>query len=103
MSEDTGYSFRIFVTGDTTRSFHAVANLHRLCDARLAGHYELEVVNVGERPELAEQEQVLATPTVVRQHPLPRRRVIGDLSDPTQAALALGLPDAENPAPEGER
>jgi circadian clock protein KaiB len=99
--ETAGYSFRIFVTGETTRSWHAVANLHRLCDSRLAGEYELEVVNVDERPDLAEQEQVLATPTVVRQHPLPRRRVVGDLSDPNQAALALGLP--EGPRPGGER
>ena len=103
MVETAGYSFRIFVTGETTRSWHAVANLHRLCDSRLAGHYELEVVNVDEQPELAEQEQVLATPTVVRQHPLPRRRVIGDLSDLIQAAMALGLPDTEPPTPGGER
>jgi circadian clock protein KaiB len=95
MSEITSYSFRIYVTGETTRSWQAVANLHRLCEAQLAGHYEMEVVDVAERPELAEQERIIATPTVVRQAPPPRRRVIGDLSDLRLTAVSLGLPEAE--------
>ncbi|TML92403.1 MAG: hypothetical protein E6G06_06110, partial [Actinobacteria bacterium] len=57
VSEITSYSFRIYVTGETTRSWQAVANLHRLCEDQLAGRYEMEVVDVVERPELAEQER----------------------------------------------
>ena len=92
-SEVTTYSFRIYVTGETTRSWQAVANLHRLCEAQLAGRYEMEVVDVVERPELAEQERIIATPTVVRRAPPPKRRVIGDLSDLRLTARSLGLPD----------
>jgi circadian clock protein KaiB len=91
--ENTSYSFRIYVTGESTRSLQAVANLRRLCEAQLAGHHEIEVVDVVTNPAVAEDERILATPTVVRQAPLPPRRVIGDLSDAHMAALALGIAD----------
>ena len=89
----TAYSFRLYVTGQTERSLAAEANLRALCDSRLPGSYELEVVNTIERPGLAEEQRILATPTVVRLAPLPQRRVIGDLSDHHRAAYALGLPE----------
>ncbi|CDR08168.1 circadian clock KaiB family protein [Streptomyces iranensis] len=89
----TGYSFRLFVAGESERSSAAEANLRALAGSRLSGGYELEVVDVVARPGLAEELRVLATPTVVRLLPLPQVRVIGDLSDPLRAAFALGLPD----------
>ncbi len=89
----TAYSFRLFVTGQTERSLAAEANLRALCDSCLPGSYELEVVDTIERPGLAEEQRILATPTVVRLAPLPQRRVIGDLSDHHRAAYALGLPE----------
>jgi circadian clock protein KaiB len=85
------YVLLLFVTGQTTRSQRAVANLRKLCD-RLADRCELTVVDVLERPQLAETEKVLATPTVIRQRPLPVRRVIGDLSDAEKVASWLDLP-----------
>jgi circadian clock protein KaiB len=91
VTETTRYSFRIYVTGQTSRSAQAVASVHRLCEAQVAGRYELEVVDVVDHPDMAEEERILATPTVVRYSPLPRRRVIGDLSDGRLAALALGF------------
>ena len=97
VGEITTYSFRIYVTGETTRSWQAVANLHRLCETQLAGRYEMEVVDVVEQPELAERERIIATPTVVRQAPPPTRRVVGDLSDLRLTAVSLGLP-AVSPA-----
>ena len=69
-----------------------MANLRALCESRLPGSYELEVIDTAERPGLAEEQRILATPTVVRLAPLPQRRVIGDLSDHHRAAYALGLP-----------
>lgn len=89
----TIYSFRLFVAGATQRSTIAEANLRELCESRLAGDYQIDVVDVTERPELAEQHRILATPAVLRLSPLPRRQVVGDLSDRRRTAYALGLPE----------
>jgi circadian clock protein KaiB len=86
------YSFRLYVTGDTTLSQEAETNLRALCKDRLDGRHEIEIVDVLERPDVAEEELVIATPTVVRLAPPPRLRVIGDLSDRELAADAFGLP-----------
>jgi circadian clock protein KaiB len=85
------YSFRLFVTGESLRSQRAAANLRSLCAAALGDGFEIDVVDVWERPELAEEERIIATPTVLRLSPPPARRVVGDLSDFDLAAAALGL------------
>lgn len=100
MAERSVYSFRLYVAGRTERSQTAEANLRALCDNHLGGQYELEIVDTVERPDLAEQQHILATPTVVRLAPLPQRRVIGDLSDQQRVAAALGVPGGVT-APEG--
>jgi circadian clock protein KaiB len=64
-----------------------------LCDSRLPGGYELEIIDTLERPDLAEGDSILIAPTVVRVEPKPQRRVYGDLSDHARAVAALGLPD----------
>jgi circadian clock protein KaiB len=91
------YALTLYVTGQSVRSERAVANLRRIC-GRLGARCALTIVDVLERPELAEREKVLATPTVVRNRPLPRRRVIGDLSDERKVLLELDLPLAPNDA-----
>ncbi|EWM19151.1 circadian clock KaiB family protein [Kutzneria sp. 744] len=95
----TTYSFRLYVAGQTERSQAAQVNLRMLCDSRLPGRYQIDVVDVTDQPDLAEEERVLATPTVIRMAPLPRRRVIGDLSDHRRTALALGLPGVATSTP----
>lgn len=85
------YLLTLFVTGQSIRSQRAVANLRQLCEA-LRGQCELTIVDVLERPQLAEDEKIMATPTVIRRRPLPVRRVIGDLSDPDKVILWLDLP-----------
>lgn len=89
------FALTLFVTGHTVRSERAVANLRRIC-AGLGERCELTIVDVLERPEVAEREKVLATPTVIRNRPLPRRRVIGDLSDAAKVVTELDLPLAPN-------
>jgi circadian clock protein KaiB len=84
------FELMLYVTGQTVRTERAVANLRRICE-RL-GSCELTIVDVLERPGLAEDEKVLATPTAIRRRPLPARRVIGDLSDTGRVILGLGLP-----------
>ena len=82
---------RLFVTGKTQRSELAIANLRRICESDLEGRYELTVIDVLERPQLAEDEKILATPTLVRELPPPLRRIIGDLSAGEKVLLGLDL------------
>lgn len=82
---------KLYVTGRTPRSQAAIANLRRICDAELDGRFELVVIDVLERPQLAEDEKILATPTVIKELPPPIRRVIGDLSDTDRVLLGLDL------------
>jgi circadian clock protein KaiB len=98
------YVFRIYVMEGSPTSVTAMTTLRTLCEASVPGRYEIEVVDVLDRPELAEEHGVLATPTVDRLAPLPARRVMGDLSDPHRAAAALELPSsAPDRLVEGER
>jgi circadian clock protein KaiB len=85
------YVLALYVTGQSIRSQQAVANLRALCD-HLGQSCELTVIDVLERPHAAEDERILATPTVIRRRPLPLRRVIGDLSDLEKLRLWLDLP-----------
>ena len=95
------YVLRLFVTGTSPRTEIAVANLRRICEQELRGRYELQVIDVLEQPQLAEDEKVLATPTLIKQLPPPLRRVIGDLSDKDKVLLGLEVrPSAPDPKPE---
>jgi circadian clock protein KaiB len=93
------FVFKLFVMGQSPRSQRAVANLRRLCDVELVDGYELDVIDVLERPQEAEDARILATPTLVKVLPLPARRVIGDLSDADQVLTGLDLA----PASDGRR
>ena len=86
------YRFTLFIAGESPRSTRAVENLRALGEERLGGDYELEVVDVVERPADAEADSIMATPTLIKHVPEPVRRVTGDLSDRDAVALALGLP-----------
>jgi circadian clock protein KaiB len=84
--------FKLYIAGPTSRSQQAIANLRRLGDERLGGAYQLVIVDVAENPGIAETERILATPTLVKESPLPLRRVTGDLSDQEKVLLVLALP-----------
>ena len=90
----------MFVTGASARSSTAIANLRRICEQELEGQYELEIIDVQEFPELAEDEKILATPTLIKSLPLPLRRVIGDLSDTEKVLLGLEVQPTRAPAPD---
>jgi circadian clock protein KaiB len=85
------YQLKLYVTGRTPRSERAIVNLRRVCEEELAGEYALIVVDILERPQLAEQEKILGTPTLVKEQPPPVRRIIGDLSDIEKIMLGLDL------------
>jgi circadian clock protein KaiB len=92
------YVLRLYITGRTSRSNRAIMNLQDICKKELKGLYRMEVIDVLERPQLAEDERILATPTLIKQLPPPIRRIIGDLSDVEQVLLGLDLyANRENP------
>jgi circadian clock protein KaiB len=95
----TKYLLRLFVTGASSRTGTAIANLRRICEQELRGRYELEIIDVLEFPELAEDEKILATPTLIKSLPLPLRRVIGDLSNTEKVLLGLEVHPQRDPAP----
>jgi circadian clock protein KaiB len=85
------------VTGTSPRTSMAISNLKRICEQELEGRYDLEIIDVLEYPQLAEDEKILATPTLIKQLPPPLRRVIGDLSDKEKVLFGLEVrPELRN-------
>jgi circadian clock protein KaiB len=90
------YLLKLYVTGKSPKADAAIANLRRICDEELAENYELQIIDVLEHPQLAEDDKILATPTLIKRLPPPLRRVIGDLSDRHKVLLGLYVrPDAK--------
>jgi circadian clock protein KaiB len=85
------YMLRLYVTGMTPKSALAVANVKAICEEHLKGRYELEVIDLYQRPQLAEGEQILAAPTLIKDLPLPLRRIIGDFSNSERVLVGLDL------------
>ena len=85
------YVFRLYVTGKTPNSMRAIANLKEVCEEHLPGQYDLQVIDIYQQPELAERDQIVAVPTLIKQLPAPLRRMIGDLSDRERVVIRLDL------------
>ncbi|MEL6195859.1 MAG: circadian clock protein KaiB [Myxococcota bacterium] len=85
------YALRLYVTGMTGRSQRAIENIQMICKQELDDRFTLEVIDVLEHPQLAEDEKILATPTLVKELPPPLRKLIGDLSDVEKVLLGLDL------------
>lgn len=83
------FLLKLYVTGSSSRAQQAISNLERICEQELQGKYELEIIDVLEHPEKAEDARILATPTLIKRLPPPLRRVIGDLSDKEKVLLGL--------------
>jgi len=85
------YELLLYITGATPNSTRALRNLRAICEEFLVGRYELRIIDMYQQPELAQQAQIVAAPTLVRQRPLPPRRLIGDLSNRAAVLTALDL------------
>lgn len=85
------YSLCLYIAGATPRSMRAVVNLKKICADHLAGNYTLEVVDIYQQPQLAERDQIIAVPTLVKKLPLPVRRLVGDLSDTARVLATLDM------------
>lgn len=85
------YVLRLYVTGMTPRSELAISNTKAVCEEFLPGRYDLRVVDLTRHPEFCRSEQIIAAPTLIKELPLPQRRMIGDLSRRDRMLAGLGL------------
>ncbi len=85
------WELKLYVAGQTAKSLQAFANLKKICEEHLAGEYEIEVVDLLRNPQLAQGDQILALPTLVRKLPEPVRKIIGDLSNTERVLVGLDL------------
>jgi len=92
------WTLRLYVAGRTPRCASAEENLRRVCEEHLAGRYSIEIVDLMENPTLAQGDQILAIPTLVRRLPQPVRRIIGDLSNTERVLVGLDLKPGFVPA-----
>src|SRR5215210_2969620 len=90
-NDPTHWNLRLYVAGQTPKSLAAFANLKKICEEYLHGHYHIEVVDLLLKPTLAEGDQIVAIPTLVRRLPEPIRKVIGDLSNVERTLVGLQL------------
>lgn len=82
---------RLYVAGQTPRSLVALTNLKKICNEHLRDRYKLTVIDLVKTPQLAQGDQILAIPTLVRNLPVPIRKIIGDLSDLDRVLVGLDL------------
>lgn len=91
MTGEEKYILRLYVAGSEKKSKKAIANLRRICEENLAGRYVLEIIDIREQPELARDEQIVATPTLIKQLPEPLRKLIGDMADKDKVLVGMNL------------
>ncbi len=89
--KDVRYILRLYITGSTLNSMRAVDNIKNICERHLKGRYDLEVIDISQQPSLAEGEQIIAAPTLIKKLPKPLRRIIGDMSNTDKVLLGLDL------------
>jgi circadian clock protein KaiB len=83
----------LYVAGETPKSLAAIRNLERICSEHLAGKYKVEVVDLKKQPQLAREHGIVAIPTLVKELPVPIRKIIGDLSDTQKVLVHLSVED----------
>ncbi|MHB1464543.1 MAG: circadian clock KaiB family protein [Thermoleophilia bacterium] len=91
MAIDEKYVLKLYVTGMTSRSAKAVMNIRQILDEHLQGRYELEIIDIFQQPQLAQGEQIIAAPTLIKKLPLPIRKFIGDMSETERILVGLDL------------
>jgi len=85
------YVLRLYITGSAPRAIRAISNIRTICEEHLEGRYDLEVIDISQRPAIAASEQIIAAPTLIKKLPLPLRRFIGDMSETGRILTGLDL------------
>lgn len=91
VAKEESWELRLYVAGNTSKSVAALTNLKRYCEEHLKGKYKIEVIDLLVHPQLAEGDQILAVPTLVRKVPVPIRKIIGDLSNEEKVLVGLNI------------
>lgn len=91
ITKNEKWTLRLYIAGQTPRAITALNNLKRICKEQLMGKYDIEVIDLLKKPQLARDNQILAVPTLVRKLPLPVRNIIGDLSNTERVLVGLDL------------
>ena len=89
--QPAAWELRLYIAGQTPKSLAAISNLHRICEEHLDGQFNIDVIDLLEKPQLAEGDEIIAIPTLVRRLPEPVRRIIGDLSNTEKTLVGLQL------------
>ena len=90
-NSEENYVLRLFITGATPNSSRAILNVKNICETYLTGKYELEIIDVYQQPLIAQNEQIIALPMLIKKSPSPERRLIGDMSDTNKVLRGLSL------------
>lgn len=85
------YVLRLYIAGQTPKSVTAITNMKRICEEELKGRYVLDVIDLYQQPQLAQGEQIIAVPTLIKELPAPLRRIIGDMSNTERVLVGLDL------------
>jgi circadian clock protein KaiB len=93
---DDKFLLRLYVAGNTTKSVTALKNLKRYCEKYLKDRYKIEIIDLVEKPHLAEGDQIFAIPTLVKQLPKPMIKIIGDLSNEARVLVGLNITQLAN-------
>ncbi|AXK82156.1 circadian clock protein KaiB [Pseudolabrys taiwanensis] len=86
-----GYNLRLYVAGQTPKSVAAIANLQKICETHLPGRYNITIIDLMKDPALAQRDQIVAIPTLIRHLPEPLKRIIGDLSNAEKVLVGLDI------------
>ena len=90
-AKEQHYTLRLYVAGLTPRSQEALRTVTTICEERLAGRYDLEVIDIYQQPILAKGEQIIAVPTLIKKLPLPLRKMIGSMADMDKVLVGMDL------------
>jgi circadian clock protein KaiB len=94
--EEAPYVLRLYVAGVTPRSTEAIQRVTAFCEEHLNGRYELEIIDIYQKPALVRGEQIIAVPTLIKRLPLPLRRLIGDMQNEERMLFGLDLKPAKS-------
>lgn len=89
--QEAEWQLRLYIAGQTPKSIKALANIKKYAEENLAGKYSIEIIDLLKNPQLAEGDQILAVPTLVRKVPEPIRKIIGDLSNEEKVLVGLNI------------
>lgn len=85
------YTFKLYICGNSIDSHRAINNLYLICREQLINEFSVEIIDILKEPAKAEEEKIVATPTLIKKSPLPLRRFVGDMSSKMQILLGLNL------------